>query len=410
MDQTADKRSQTVGELIVSLETLGELIDLDTGLVASRSPTRLFTPQVENTLKHILKVGQNAQNWASNIDEQLLSGLDDPQKPLGRPGGNHPVATSTSSSGAVGDMEKLKQRAEVSLALLVASQSPEERTNAVAAIDELIGILHKQIELAEIRHDHAKSAEMRSLKDFVLQGKANQLQDAANLVSQSDVTSYEEQLFSFLDVLSKLESMPKIVQFFDPATGQVQVSLSALTIPAHNGSASAAIQQVQQDPQLANSPYPGKTQLDVASSLFSSTEELRTQLAKARISLEQHRKRHPEDLSVQNLIDRITDIQEHLVEVQYQVKTKYMPVAAQPVMQAPHMSANILPAQEYVQPSYHHNAVHVGQPNLSMQPQMQPSYHAQPVNYQPQQPVQQYHPPNTGHPVYRRPLDDEFEL
>lgn len=408
LDQSSDKRSQTVGELVVSLETLSELLELDAGLVQSRSPQRLFTPQIENTLKHILKVGQNAQSWASNIDEQLLSGLDDPQRPVGRAGGNHPAASNPASSGTVSDMEKLKQRAEVSLALLVASQSPEERSNAIAAIDELVAILHKQIELTEVRNDHAKSAELRTLKDFVLQGKANQLQDAANLVSQSDVNAFEEQLFSFLDVLSKLDTMPKMVQFFDPATGQVQL-ISTLSIAPNTTDPAQAIQQAQQ--RMKESPFPGKTQLEVATSLFASTEDLRTQLAKARIALEQHRQKHPEDRSSQNLIDRITDVQEHLVEVQYQVKTKYMPNLAQQMTHVPMMSANILPAQEVAQPQYHHNAVHVGQPSLTMQPQMhQPMY----VPQQPQQPQQptMYQPPrqNVGHPVYRRPLDDEFDL
>lgn len=385
-----------------------ELLELDAGLVQSRSAQRLFTPPIENTLKHIVKVGQNAQNWASNIDEQLLSGLDDPQRPIGRPGGNHPAATTSTPVSNVGDMDKLRQRAEVSLALLVSSQSPEERKDAVMAIDELIAILHKQIELTEIRNDHAKSAELRTLKDFVLQGKANQLSDAAILVSQSDVVAFEEQLFSFLDILSKLDSMPKIVQFFDPATGQVQF-LSTLSIAPNTTDPAAAAQQAQK--QLAESPFPGQTQLEVATSLFRSTEDLRTQLAKARISLEQHRQKHPEDRSSQNLIDRITDIQEHLVEVQYQVKTKYMPVIAQQPVKVPMMSANILPAQEVAQPVYHHNAVHVGQPSLSMQPQMQPPiYQANQPVYQPAQPVYHAPPQHTGHPVYRRPLDDEFEL
>lgn len=446
LERSEKRRSSILNELEASLETFGEVLQVD-AIMATQSQgrgPRLFTDNILNTLEHIRKVSENAKMWLTNISEQLYSHLDE-TKPMGRPGGNHPTRT-TSTMGEVGDLNKLKQQAEVSLALLVASQSSDERKNALSVIDTLIETLNKHITILDMRHDTTKSAELRSLKDFVLKSKTTQLQDAGNLVSQSDVSSFDDRLFSFLDTLSKLDSMPKMTHSWNPNDPN---ALSAVNVTIANGQIALNNQASSSSSSSANN-QPVLNADETARGLFKETEELRCDLASSRIALEKHKVQHPNDVSAQNLIDRITDIQEHLVEVQYQLKTKYLPSAQAPSAQ-PYMSANILPAQEvpYIAPTHnfiqHHTAPqqhqgqiyaaqnayppHQGQPamhqaqqvNLQpsynhpqmIQPPSQPVYAApqqQPIQMVPQQPVYNPPPHQLGHMVYRRPLDDEFEL
>ena len=314
LDRTSKKRKSVSSELASSLVTLDEMVAHGETLKAISNVT-LFSPDCESVMRHVLQVGLSAREWASNIEEQLLSGLDDAGKrPEGRPGGNHPVSaagsianalpSSTNASSHQQQMERLRKQAEVSLALFVSAQSPEERSQALGAIDSLLEVIQRDLEIAGIRRQEVEAKQLTQLKDYLLQGKAYQLQDASNIVSESDISEFEETLFSFLGTLTELESMPREVQFYHP-------------YPPSSAYPNASSSNISTAPQSREQK---------ANKLFGDTETLRVALASARIKLEKHLTAHPEDQSTIHLLNRITDVQEHLVEVQYQLKTKYMPL------------------------------------------------------------------------------------
>lgn len=313
LDRTSQARKSASSELSASLMTLDEMLAHGETMRAI-SNVNIFSPDSEALMRHVLQVGMSAREWASNIEEQLLSGLDDAGKrPEGRPGGNHPISVSGSSANALPSvpssstsqpqqMERLRKQAEVSLALFVSAQSPEERSQALGAIDSLMEVIQRDLEIAGIRRQEAEAQQLTQLKDYLLQGKAYQLQDASTLVSESDIAAFEETLFSFLGTLTELETMPRQVNFYDPYTGATHVSGAV-----SSGNSGAQMGRDQK-----------------ANSLYADTEMLRVALASARIKLERHLTSHPEDHSTIHLLNRITDVQEHLVEVQYQLKTKHL--------------------------------------------------------------------------------------
>jgi len=321
LDRSSQKRKSVSSELSASLMTLDEMLAHGETLKAI-SNLSLFAADAETVMRHVLQVGMSAKEWASNIEEQLLSGLDDVGKrPEGRVGGNHPVSasgslaqslpspsstlgsTAMSTSGATPQLERLRKQAEVSLALFVSAQSPLERSQAIGAIDALLGLIERDLEIFRIRKQEGDVQALSQLKDYLLQGKAYQLQDASSIVSESDISAFEETLFSFLGTLTELEKMPREGQFYDPHGPSYSNSMAPLS---------------------TNSMSPS-SRIQMSQKLYSDTDTLRIVLASARIKLEQHHTAHPEDQSTIHLLNRITDVQEHLVEVQYQLRTKYLP-------------------------------------------------------------------------------------
>jgi hypothetical protein len=285
MDSTGERRKSMTGELMASLTTLGEIIGHDEALMAVSAP-KMFSPQLDLSMRQIHECGMRGVNWSTNIEEQLLSNLDDAGKsPSGRPGGNHPGAgssvvgesshfsssssssvsnggigeISSSSSSTVSKLEKLRKQAEVALALFVSSQSSDERKNALDAIDDLLKIIQTDIEVAQIRNT-PNLKDLVELKSYVLQGKAHQLQDAGTIVSERDIQIFEESLFSFLDRLSKLDQMPKHQHDFAEA---YMLAIS----PSHSTNSSSA------------SPSgPPMSRADLASSLLLDSDSLRSAL------------------------------------------------------------------------------------------------------------------------------------
>lgn len=324
MDESSEKRKGVANELTASIATLADLMGHSTAL-STAVGKGLFTPQQEVLLQVLFEAGEKSTNWASSIEEQLLSGLDsntatvsqvsEPLPPRNGKGANRQVSSQASPSAVpppssgTSKLEKLRKQAEVALALFVSAQSGDERKNAIGAIDALLGIVEVEIEIATIRNTGELQA-LKDLKAYVLEGKAWQLQDASSLVSQSDIQYYEETLFSFLDALTKLDAVPK----YPESSNQSYPTPSAPTsdVPTH---------------PLFKSNL---SREQIAQSILNETEKLRSALAASRISLERHQAAHPEDQSANSLLNRITDIQEHLVEVQYQLKSKYLPTVLPP--------------------------------------------------------------------------------
>jgi hypothetical protein len=343
LDESAERRKSLYSELSASLQTLADLmghaaaLSMSASSIASQPGLKLFTDQQNAVMGQLFESGEKACNWASSVDEQLLSCLDVNTQVngvgLSSAGSSEALArgrrdvslqngpldpsmafpSDSNSSVNASKMEKLRKQAEVSLALFVSAQSREERKNGLDAIDAMLKVIQTELEVAQIRGTGGVK-ELTELKEYMLQGKAFQLQDANTLVSQSDIQFFEDTLYSFIGTLSSLEKMP--------------------LYPQHSQSPHILSAPGSDDEVNHSRSTDGGDRLsreEVATKLMKETDQLRSALASSRIALEKHQQTHPEDQSVINLVNRITDIQEHLVEVQYQLKSKYLPS----VFQAP---------------------------------------------------------------------------
>jgi hypothetical protein len=353
LEATGSERSQVMGELAASLTTMLEIIN------SGGLPVEFVADAIQ-----INEVGLTALAWAQNVEEQLLSGLESD--------GGRDVASPTR-------LMKLQKQVEVSLALLVSAQAEDERKHAVDAILELIALLKRDIQIAEIRRQESQATELRALETYLEQATSTHRKNPGSLVSEQDVSILEERMFAFVEAASQLDSSLKAAQ------------------------------------------------------LMAEMEKLRADLATTRIALER-----ANDVSMTNFINRVGDLQENLAEIQYQVKSKhllhsemaiattttatiYSPPPALPVHQSIPQTHQIVQQHTYVaQPLAPSPSMVPGQvpsgfapsyPAVSQQlpPQVQPSHihmvngqqqqqqHSNgQVQHQPFQPAQGYMPSN-GH-------------
>lgn len=217
-------------------------------------------PMITDDMIKLNEVGLQAISWLKSIEEQLLSGLDN--------------AASSSNAVPVSLIVSYQKQIEVALALLVACQSDDERKNAIESIIDLERLLIKDIEISNIRNQIEQASQLISLKQYLASSTAMYRSDLASRISESDVVLLEERMFAFIERASQLDS-------------QVDV--------------------------------PDVLKMQAAAQLMNETEQLRADLATTRIALENGR-----DVSLTNFLNRVSDLQEHLVEIQYRVKTRYL--------------------------------------------------------------------------------------